>query len=230
MHFVEMASFGSRVAGRVINRVALGTTLQLSIVTLSRFFLIPFLPVLGYLVESGIIIRDYFIIVIFTYCLCLIVSIFVLLKLNLFQTFFQKVFKNYDDRTIPIALLKTFLNLNKNIKTESCENFSFNKILVKKTFVACFAYLFLITGFFISFMLAILYPENRLTLSQFTAAFHGVGAIIIAVYIDPMLSRSIDLYHDNVTWMNNVYSIIFGRVLSYLIVLITVSIFLISEV
>lgn len=230
MHFIEMASFGSRVAGRVINRVALGTTLQLSIVTLSRFFLIPFLPVLGYLVESGIIIHNYLIIVILTYSLSLLMSIIVLLKLNLFQSFFQKVFRNYDDRTIPIALLKTVLNLNKNLKTQPCENFSFNKILVKKTAVACFAYLFLITGFFISFMLAILYPENRLTLSQFTAAFHGVGAIIVAVYIDPMLSRSIDLYHDNVTWMNNVYSIILGRVLSYMIVIFVLSIFFISRI
>ena len=44
MHGVEIASFGTRVAGRVSNRVALGTTLQLTIYTTSRFLLIPFLP------------------------------------------------------------------------------------------------------------------------------------------------------------------------------------------
>jgi hypothetical protein len=230
MHFIEMASFGSRVAGRVSNRAALGTTLQLSIVTISRFFLIPFLPVLGYLVESGILIEHYFIILISTYTLCLFMSILILLRLSIFQSFFQKVFRNYDDRAIPIAFLKTVLNLNKNIEIKQCKNFSFERIIVKKTFVACFAYLFLITGFFISFLLAILYPENRLTLSQFTAAFHGVGAIIVAVYIDPMLSRSIDFHDDDISWINNVYSIILGRVLSYLFVLIAVSIFFIYKI
>ena len=64
MHFIEMTSFGSRVAGRVVNRVALGTTLQLSIFTLSRAFLIPFLPVLGYLVETEILKQDYLILAI----------------------------------------------------------------------------------------------------------------------------------------------------------------------
>ena len=78
-------------------------------------------------------------------------------------------------------------------------------------------------------MLAILYPENRLTLTQFTASFHGVGAIIFAVYLDPMLSRSIDLNNDEITWVKNVYSIILGRVLSYFLILLVMSIFLVIK-
>jgi hypothetical protein len=229
MHFIEMASFGSRVAGRVTNRVALGTTLQLSIVTLSRFFLIPFLPVLGYLVESGILIEDYLIIVIATYILTFLMSIIILFKLNAFQYFFQKVFSNYDHKTIPTALLKTVLNYDENFKTKPCERFSLERIVVKKTFVSFIAYIFLITGFFVAFMLAILYPEYRLTLSQFTATFHGIGAIIVAVYLDPMLSRSIDHHDDEITWINNVYSIILGRVLSYLLIILALSIFLVIK-
>ena len=88
MHFVEMASFGSRVAGRVTNRVALGTTLQLTIMTLSRFFLVPFLPVLGWLVESGILIEDYLFLVIVSYILAFLASIMILFKLNTFPYFF----------------------------------------------------------------------------------------------------------------------------------------------
>jgi len=229
MHLIEMASFGSRVAGRVSNRIALGTTLQLSIVTISRFFLIPFLPVLGYLVESGILMKDYFFILLMTYLLCFCASIFILFKLNTFQYFFQKVFNNYEHKTIPIAILKTALFYGSEIELKSCEKFTFNRIVIKKTAAACFAYLFLISGFFIAFMFAILYPENRLTLSQFTAAFHGVGAVIVAVYIDPMLSRSIDLNNDNVSWLDNVYSIILGRVLSYFLALIVVSCYFLMQ-
>jgi len=227
MHFIEMAAFGSRVAGRVANRVALGTTLQLSIVTISRFFLIPLLPALGYLVESGILIEDYLIIVSSAYILTFLISIVILLKLNTFQFFFQKVFKVYNSRTIPMAVLVTAFGYNQNSRISSCKEFSWDRIVLKKTLLACFAYLFLISGFFVAFLLAILYPDNRLTLSQFTALFHGIGAILVAVYIDPMLSRSIDIYDDHATWINNTYSIIFGRVLSYLLILLAMFIFLV---
>ena len=37
VHTIEIASFGSRVAGRMTNRVALGTTLSQTIYTLNRF-------------------------------------------------------------------------------------------------------------------------------------------------------------------------------------------------
>ena len=229
MHFIEMASFGSRVAGRVSNRVALGTTLQLSINTLSRFLLVPFLPVLAFLVESGIHIEDYLILVIASFLLSFFAAILILLRLNTFQCFFQKIFHNYDNQTIPIALLKTVINYNQYFKPKLCERFSIKRIVVKKVLVSCFAYLFLITGFFIAFMLGVLYPENRLTLSTLTAFFHGIGAIIYAVYLDPMLSRSIDHSNDDITWINNVYSIILGRVLSYLLMLFSVSIFLVIK-
>ena len=227
MHFIDMASFGSRIAGRVIKRAALGTTLQLSIMTLSKFFLVPFLPLLGFLVESGINIENYVLLVIVAYATTFLVSIIILFNLNSFQYFFQKLFSNYDNRTIPAALIKTIFTKNKNLRLKPCQKFSLNSIVIKKTLVSCFAYLFIITGFFAAFMLGILYPENRLTLSQFTATFHGIGTIILAVYLDPMLSRSIDLLDDDITWVNNVYSILLGRVLSYLIILTCLCIFLI---
>jgi hypothetical protein len=226
MHFIEMVSFGSRVAGRVTDRVALGTTLQVSINTLSRFFLVPFLPLIAFLVETGITIEDYLVLVIFSYLLSFIASILILFKLNLFQSFFQTIFVNYSHNSILKAFSATILQKNKNIKLITFVGFSLRKVIIKKVIVSCVAYLFLITGFFIAFMLAILYPENRLTLTQFTATFHGFGAIIVAIYLDPMLSRSIDLSNDEYTWVANVYSIILGRVLSYFLVLTSMLTFL----
>ena len=39
---IEIASFGTRVAGRITNRTALGTTLAQTIYTTSRFLLVLF--------------------------------------------------------------------------------------------------------------------------------------------------------------------------------------------
>jgi len=214
---IEIASFGTRVAGRITNRTALGTTLAQTIYTASRFLLILFLPSLGYIVESGITIEDYIILVIVAFILTFIVSIIVIIKINRIQKFYQVVFHKYSKNTIPIALLKSFKPKKTDFVTHDCDEFTFEKIIIKKTLVSLLAYIFLTTGFFIAFMLSVLFPENRLTLSQFTAFFNGFGAVIFAFYLDPMLSRSIDSYSDDVTWLKNVYSILVGRALSYLV-------------
>ena len=225
-HTLEMASFGSRVAGRITNRAALGTTLSQTVYTIADFFLMLFLPALAFIVESGITINDYLSLVILAYILTFLVSIIMLIKLNSLQHFYQVVYDKYKDNTIPIAIIKSLINKKTDLNTKDCDNFTFDKVILKKTLVSFLAYIFLITGFFVAFMLAVLFPDNRLTLSQFTAAFHGFGAVILAFYLDPMLSRSIDSYSDDVTWLKNVYSISFGRMLSYLAMIILLSVFL----
>ena len=111
----------------------------------------------------------------------------------------------------------------------SCEKFGFERVVFKKTLVSFGAYIFLITGFFIAFLLAVLFPENRLTVSQFTATFHGFGAVIFAFYLDPMLSRSIDSYVDDVSWLENIYSILLGRAISYLAMIICLSVYFLID-
>ena len=220
MNFIEMASFGSRVAGRVLKRVALGTTLQHSIFTASRIFLVIFLPALGYIVESGINLQNYLIIVIVSFSLSFISSIYLLIKLNIFQIFFQNIFRLYAENTIPFSFFKALILKNQDTKLRLCNSFSMDKIIWKKALVSCFAYLFLISSYFLAFTLAIVYPENRLTLSQFTGFFHIFGAIVMAFYLDPMLSRSIDNFSEDSIWLENTYSILVGRSLSYLILVL----------
>lgn len=223
---IEIASFGARVAGRIANSTALGTTLAQTIYTGSRFLLILFLPSLGYIVESGISIDDYLTTVIVAFLLTLIVSIIIIIKLNSLQNFFQVVFREYSESSIPVALIKSLISKKTDYDISACEKFKFEKVILKKTLVSFLAYIFLTTGFFVAFMLSVLFPENRLTLSQFTSFFHGFGAVIFAFYLDPMLSRSIDTYSDDVTWLENVYSILLGRALSYLVMVLLLLIFM----
>lgn len=226
---IEIASFGARVAGRIVNRRALGTTLAQTIYTASRFLLIIFLPSLGYIVESGINIDDYIIVVSVTFSLTFIVSIIVIYNLNSLQKFYQVLFNNYNKSTIPVAFLKSLIGKRADYDIKACNSFTFKKIIIKKTLVSFVAYLFLTSGFFIAFMLAVLFPDNRLTLSQFTSLFHGFGAVIFAFYLDPMLSRSIDTDSDDIIWLKNVYSILLGRTISYLVMVVLLILFFLSK-
>ena len=82
MHIIETASFGARAAGRLINRPALGTTIHHSLFTGSRFFLVLLLPILGYLIESGISVDSYSNIIVLSLLLTFICSLIVLFRFN----------------------------------------------------------------------------------------------------------------------------------------------------
>ena len=230
MQMVELASFGSRVAGRLSNNLALGTTIHHTMYVGSRFFLVPFLPVLAYLVETGITITNYLLLVILSLFSALIMSIIVLYKVDYLQIFFQIVFSSNKKNYLPTALLKTLFSSNKSdISFKSFDEFSYKNVNNKKVMLSFLAYSFLVTSFFIAFTLAIIFPEYRLTLSQSTSVFHGFGAVIVAFYLDPMLSKSIDRLDDE-GWIVNAYSILLGRVLSYLICCILFLLFFLYKI
>ena len=148
--------------------------------------------------------------------------------MNIFQIFFQNVFRFYDKTNIPSAICKALFIKDKFTQSQLqlCGSYSNKRIIWKKTLVSLLAYIFLISSYFLAFTLAIIYPENRLTLSQFTAVFHTFGAIIMSFYLDPMLSRSIDSASENSNWLENTYSILLGRLLSYFFAIIVLIIIL----
>jgi len=218
MQFIETVSFGSRVAGKLANSLSLGTTLQHSIYVASRLFLPPLLLSLSFLIETDLSIQLFLLISITLTFSAFFASLLVLINFNFFQLLFQRLFIQYQYNTIPIAILKVLFGKNKQLNQVSIEVVP--KIIslpLKKVLTSGFAYFFLSTGFLIAFSLAILIPEYRMTMSQLTSSLHGIGAIILAMYIDPMISRSLDVELENSDWIENIYAIFVGRLLAYLL-------------
>ena len=123
---------------------------------------------------------------------------------------------------IPVAILKVIFSKKYEpgqIHMEAAPKI--RTLSLKKIISSCFAYFFLSTGFLIAFSFAILIPEYRMTMSQLTTVFHGIGAIVLAMYIDPMISRSLDVELKNSNWLENIYSIFIGRLFAYLLASIT---------
>ena len=218
MQFIETVSFGSRVAGKLANRLSLGTTLQHSIYVASRLFLPPLLLSLSFLIETNLSIELFLLTATILTSSAFFVSLLVLINFNFFQSLFQRLFIKYQYNTIPIAIFKVLFDKKNELKQVGIEVVP--KIIslpLKKVLTSGFAYFFLSTGFLIAFSLAILIPEYRMTMSQLATVFHGIGAIILAMYIDPMVSRSLDVDLENSDWIENIYSIFVGRLLAYLL-------------
>jgi hypothetical protein len=217
MQFIETMSFGSRVAGRLVNRLSLGTTLQHSFFTVSRLFLPPLLLSISFLIESNLSIQLFLLAAAVLTISAFFTSLLVLINFDYFQLLFQRLFAQYEFNTIPVAILKVFFGKKNEFNYINLEAIpKIRNLSLKKIVTSSFAYFFLSTGFLIAFSLAILIPEYRMTMSQLTTAFHGVGAIVLAMYIDPMIGRSLDVKLENINWINNIYSIFIGRLLAYL--------------
>lgn len=216
MQFIESFSFCSRIAGRIASRLATGITLQNSFYVFSRIFLPLILVLMAFIIEQKISLKEYLMIAASMTFFALISNFLSLLKTNQFQIFFQKIFHNLDKNILPIAIIKTIVN-PKDIKEFTDLPFKVGlknyPPIALKTFISAFAFLFLGTGFLISFTFAILYPEYRMTMSQFATVFHGIGNIVLVFLIDPMLGKSLDNY-DSEIYRRNYFSVIYGRVLA----------------
>ena len=218
MQFIETVSFGSRVAGRLTNRLSLGTTLQHSIFVASRMFLPPLLLSLSFLIESNLGIKLFLLTATLLTTVAFFTSLLVFFNFNYFQLLFQRIFIQYQSNTIPISMVKVLFGKKNELNQVNLEYIPKIKSLsLKKIATSGLAYFFLSTGFLIAFSLAILIPDYRMTMSQTATAFHGIGAIILAMYIDPMISRSLDIELENSYWVENIYSIFIGRLLAYLL-------------
>ena len=106
MQFIESVSFGSRVAGKLVNRLSLGTTLQHSIFTISRLFLPPLLLSLSFLIESDLSIQLFLLTAAILTATAFFTSLLVLINFNYFQLLFQHIFVQYESNTIPMAIVR----------------------------------------------------------------------------------------------------------------------------
>ena len=219
LHFLDTISMCSNIAGKLTNNISQGAIYQKSISVGARLFLPPVLIILSLLIEHNISTSLFFLIAAihtFSAFLTTIISIY---KINFYQQIFQRSFFYRQNLTLPVSLFKAvFVSKSKCPKSIEFKNkISFSKTRRKKLYVSIVSYFFLGTGFLLSFAIATVYSEFRMTISQLTSVFHGIGAIILSFYIDPFLSKSIDTVKRNEKWIDNLSSIFFGRLIAYLL-------------
>jgi len=218
MHIVDSVAITSYVAGKLSGNFSQGASLQNSTYIASRLFLPFVLIILAYVIENGATLKEFMFYSMLHLLPIVLLIILITANINFFQKFFQRIIFFRQTKTLPEAVIfSLFSKKNNQNLIDFSEEFSINKIVLRKTLVSSLAYVFLSSGFFISFSFSYYFEEFRMTISQLTTVFHGLGQILLAFFIDPMLSRSIDSKNTNL-WKTNLYSIMFGRFLAYLTV------------
>jgi len=232
MHVLDSAAITSVVAGKLTDNLSQGVSIHNSSVIAARLSLPLILIISAFLIENRIMtLKEYLFYAILHLIPVIFMLIYVLRNTNIFQKFFQRVIFFRNTKSLPMAILRATFPKKTNTKLiDFQERFTFERIVFIKSFVSSLAYIFIALGFFISFSLSYHFEDYRMTISQITTVFHGVGSVLIAFFIDPMLTKSIDLKNNKGIWISNIYSIMFGRLLSYIAAVLILFIYYLNVV
>ncbi|MDA7587009.1 DUF2837 family protein [Alphaproteobacteria bacterium] len=146
----------------------------------STAMMAAFLPAITYLVEQELSLKPYLLIVAISLNLSFFCHILLRRNLAFITAYFLTVIRAYQrERSMPKAMLLVGVQRS-DFKTSSIEaSGSLNQIKDQfslKYFLASFVFTIPIaSGVFISFLFALLFPDNRLLLSQTSILIHGFG-------------------------------------------------------
>ncbi len=189
MLFIEFISQYSRVAGYFIDKNAIAYSLQNTTFTLTRFFSVLLMPLIGFMVDKNYQPS--------TFLLCVIISfyfVFILGSLVFFLRrkicyfyigFIEKYISGY-------GLIKSFFksfHLNKSYDISELNHY---KIDIKYFFISVFIYAIHALGVFVTFYFALISPDNKIMITQTSGIINAFATLLLTFKIDPALSVAIE--------------------------------------
>lgn len=190
---IEFISAFSRVAGYILAKNAISYTLQNSVMATTRFFSMALLPTLGFLIDKDIDRGLYLSMVLISFFSTGVGSLIVLYFRLEIITFFYSLIENYSKTSR--LVYSFYVSFRSDFKNNSIENYC-NLKEVKPEFSIIFNTFIIYTvhslGIFITFYLALLYPDNKVMITQTTGVINAIGTLLLTLKLEPMLSISIE--------------------------------------
>lgn len=213
IHFLEFTATLARISGIASGKNMLGYTIQQSVYVGTRFLIIFLLPVLGYLVDSGVSTDDYQLIARCGLLFSSIMYVLVFVNRKRIVGYYCRVIADYGTSgrfiiSFVSAFQKkagegrgvVFSSLNQVFKDSQ------SRLILCLSAVVFSVYS---SGMFVSFYFALINPDYRATISQLSGIFNSAGTLLLTFVIEPIMSRSIDEKADNS--QNLVVALLVGR-------------------
>lgn len=209
MHTLELIASHARFAGKILGKNATGYSVQNATFTLTRFLNILLMPILGYLIDVGVNVQDYLLMV--------TTSLFGAGVMGGVVFYFRRNIVCYYINVIKLfnsgkGLLSSIFNaFNRNKKIE--ETFFTYKIQPRFFILGLLIYTLYSIGVFSSYLAALKYPDYRLSISQMSGVVNALATILLTIKLDPMLSRVFDAPNSD---GSEFFSILLGRIFGVL--------------
>lgn len=215
IQYFELAAVLARVSGVRAKSVMLGYTLQQSVYMVTRFLLIILLPVVGFLVDSNIEMKTYYMMTHISLFLAALGGIFLAVRSGLAIQYFERVIAKYKSGAGYLASLIGSLKFrppagSTKIGIPRLSNYPWKLLIFSNIVFTIYS-----TGVFVSFYFALEYYPYRATISQMSGIANALGAVIITFYIEPRISKAIDAVEENAE--NMISALFWGRLFSIMI-------------
>lgn len=207
IHLLESYVFCIRIAAYRGERVATGYSYSMMISTLTRFLMLAFMPVLGYMVDSKVD-QD-------LYLLMVSLSIFGAALLT------WGVYAGVNE--LSDALINRLINpkififwiVESIFKIEIKYLGIHHKIDFKLIGASIFVYTFYSTSVFISFYFALVFYDLRVTISLLSGVTNGLATVALTFFIEPFIAKKIDSNEDDA--VDAIKSVFLGRLIAVVI-------------
>lgn len=210
IQFFELLALLGRFSGVESNSVLIGYSIQQSVYMITRFFMIALLPVLGYLIDSGVSLYDFELMAHLSLLFSSVLSMVVLLFFNRVVAYYLEVIKRY---RAGFGFIRSYFFL-KGGQVVDCQPKIKDVFVDRRVFLvfcqSSFVFLVYCVGIFLSFYTALLFSEYRATISQMSGIVNALGAVVLTLYIEPKISKSIDTKSEGLA-SSYIYALFLGR-------------------
>lgn len=199
---IDFSSTYSRVAGYILGKNGLGYSLQNATAAYTRLFNMMLLPIIGYLIDTGVSSE-------FFYIVCMIS--FYLSGFLVIGAYFSSnnIIRYY------IYRLKKLVGLSGNVDIFSYPLFKFSSFDYKIFFMGLFVYSIHSIGVLMAFLLATIFSENKVMITQMTGMINAAATLVLTIKLDPLLSLRLE---NNDEYINAHHTVLISRLISLFII------------
>ncbi|KAA1050726.1 lipid II flippase family protein [Pseudocitrobacter sp. 73] len=211
MLLIEFISQYSRVAGYFIDKNAIAYSLQNTTFTLTRFFSVLLMPLIGLMVDSGYTPSIFIVCVLLSFYFAAILGGGVYFLRKPICNFYIRFIINYvNGRGIFHSFFRSISNSKvEGIKVDISDIDNF-KIDYKYFFIACFVYSIHAIGIFMTFYFALISPSHKIMITQMSGVINAFATLLLTFKIDPALSVAIERRYNFISaFMSIFYARIF---------------------
>ncbi|TKU01413.1 DUF2837 family protein [Citrobacter sp. wls830] len=215
MLLIEFISQYSRVAGYFLDRNAIAYSLQNTTFTLTRFFSVLLMPLIGLMVDSNYTPGIFIACVLISYFFVSILGIMVFINRMHICAFYIRFIRSYINGG---GIIKSFINTIRNKHEElgcDIQEVKSYKIDFKYFYISSFVYSIHAIGVFMTFYLALISPTNKIMITQMSGVINAFATLLLTFKIDPALSVAIERRYN---FISAFMSIFYARIFVFLFI------------
>lgn len=208
IHLLEYLGYYARIAGHLARRRATGYAIQNAINTLTRFFYLLMMPVLGFIVDRGMELGSYLRMGLAALgaaaCACLIVHG---LRYRCIGWLLRFVAQGHDRELAMLELQSLRRSLRQSARDHD------GRIWMP----ACIVFTCYAIGVLAAYFCALAIHDYRATISQLSGVVNGLATVLLTFVLEPRIARTIDR-HDSTEAYLVIQALLRGRLLAIVVV------------